>query len=256
MEITRRNVLLGATGGIIGGLPTITSQSVTSQSITSQPVVSPILPVQTKSSATLLPYGALRARDPNDVALWNKPHLDHCFVSIAPQHRVNSIAEAEDLFLSYAHDVFETTDPSGTQWAMANMTRSIMMTRAIRRQANYVALRSRRGFGNIVLMHPAMIAQIDRMDLVPPQYFQGVGEKHGRWERVGEVPKWNYRGSTVYCSDHLPMDEAFVLYRGHDYDAGAVALDYGGRLQLALQDDPSRYVTHIRFQQADLMSRL
>lgn len=164
---------------------------------------------------------------------------------------IANIDEAEDAFLSHAHVAIEVRPDGeeGGRW----------MAFAIRRQAAHVACRWRRGYGNVLLMHPDMIDVIGPDNFVTDEHFEGAGTRVGRWTRTAELPKWNHRGSTVFCSDHLPMNEAYVLYLGQmSHDAGAVLLDHGdGAFSMFTQGDDNvvgakadSYVTRIIFKEA------
>ena len=74
----------------------------------------------------------------------------------------------------------------------------------------------------------------------------------GAEDMADDMPKWDHIGSTVYCSPHLPTDEAYVVYAKALCDAGGILLSDAGHMGLAMQEvedmtGPQQYVTRIRF---------
>ena len=243
MEITRRTALLGAAGGLFGGLPVAASPSPVPLRPILPPQVSPFLPAQWGPVGYMMQF---READRSSVI-----NLD--IRAVTNGYAVATIDEAENAYLANSHVADEVWDASKShQYIHQPFTRGFWMACALRRQAAYVAYRGRRGYANIALMHPDMIEQIGGENLVDPAHFEGVGTVIGRWTRTAELPKWGNVGSTIYCSPHIAPDEAFVLYQAGFCDAGGILLNEDGRHKLIMQDvtamtGPHQYVTRVRF---------
>lgn len=93
---------------------------------------------------------------------------------------------------------------------------------AIRRQCAYVAQGCRRGFGNNVLMHPNLAAQIneelgtDRTEI-----------RVGRWFSKGKLRKFSNEGDIrIWCSDHMPEYTFIAYYKGKNkFDSAAILIE-------------------------------
>jgi hypothetical protein len=215
------------------------------------PQVSPFLPVQWGT------FGYVFQFLPTPVAIPDSGLFDYGVLRIKPQFAVRHVDEAENAYLASGHVVDEVWDArTSHRYAYQPFTKGVWMACTIRKNAALIAARGRRGYANIVLMHPAMVEQIGRENLVDPAQFEDAGSTLGRWTRTAEVPKSDLLGSTIWCASHLPTDEAFVIFTRGLVDAGGVLLNDGsGNLSLAMQavtdrTGPQQYVTRIRFSEA------
>jgi hypothetical protein len=243
MKMTRRTALLGAAitypAALTLPLPMF------------PPQVSPFLPAQWGPVGHILQY-----RKPDALQSFNVE-----IKKVTAGFTVANIDDAENAYLVGSHIADEVWDERAwrdrnTTWTNGvwhrPFTKGIWMACALRRQAALVAARGRRGYANIALMHPNMIEQIGRENLVDPAHFEGAGTIIGRWTRTAELPKWENVGSTIYCSPHLSPDEAYVLYVQHPVDAGGILLNDDGHDALIMQEvsmmtGPQQYASRVRF---------
>ena len=152
-------------------------------------------------------------------------------------HPVCSIEEAEDKLLDEAYCVTEPWDtlPFG-----------------LRRQAALVAARGRRGYANYFLMHPSMAYRIPLENWLDCERF--MFRPIGRWFEMGVMPKRDRWGSTVYVSEHLPENQAYVFYKTTSIDAPAMMLDKDCSLRLVIPSgvdilyNVCDYITKVTFE--------
>jgi len=194
-------------------------------------MLSPILPVQRGNIGYILQ----KIESDTGNGFWLN------FKSYHDGYAVNSIEQAEHAFLACAEIVDEIWEP--------RFARGFWMACALRRQGAYIARRSQRGFANLCLMHPHMIKEIyENNHLVTVS--SEAPKTIGRWTRALESFD---RKVVTYCADHLPTDEAYMLFVNGNADVGAIILedDQGNRkLIMQYQTDysgPNLYVTRVRF---------
>lgn len=155
-----------------------------------------------------------------------------------PQCRsVTSIEDAENRLFNMAHSATESWD---------------QLPFALRRQAALVANRGRRGYANQFLMHPSMAHRIHLENWLDGERF--MFRPVGRWFEMGVMPKRDRWGSTVYVSEHLPENEAYVFYKNSSADAPAMVLCNDDALVLAIPSgvdilhNVSHYITKVTFE--------
>lgn len=130
---------------------------------------------------------------------------------------VGSIYEAEDYLIGFADQI--QVDGSAADLAI---TISDAQTR--------IAGRSRRAYGNTVLLHPDLWTEIASLDCcqVLPDDDQ---KSYGRWTLVGQM----HHGASVFTSDVMSVDTCVVLYRDLNselLDGPAVLFDNSESMQL------------------------
>ena len=195
---------------------------------------SPFLHVQHDTRATLLQT----SRTPSDNGF-----MVQIIRSLPKSEQlVNSMQEAEDRFLSQARRVQEEEH---------------VFAFRLNAQSAYVATATRRGLGNIWLLHP------DRARMLPNGFFyeMSTGDftltpnacQKGRWWFYGGTPN-----KTIWCSSHLRENQAYVIYH-HDksqyVDGAAVVLYNQQQYYLVIPEtlttesicSVSNYVTEITF---------
>lgn len=147
-----------------------------------------------------------------------------------------TLEEAEDaLFASYTLDVPERTPEPHVMDAVIGDN---MMTNTIRinRVANLIAARTRRGMGNVALIHRSDLAKFTGAET--NWFVPAKGEDRiGRWTRVGEIN----HSITVWATDRLPPvlkpGYAFIGYRGGtEYDASGFIARWQGRYHIRTVD--------------------
>jgi hypothetical protein len=280
MKITRRAALLGAAGGMIGGLPIITHAS---------PVhpLSPLLPLLKGHLAGLLrrpPYPVYpEALAPFDIARYYNgnqtqpfdsaryysalpvmPPLEHYVVDSAIVGRsVESVFEAEDILLNYVPAIeyqlprlYAKYGPYFFPYGVDEYAAPAIL---LNRQCNLIAARTRHGCGNLALMHPETFDEIIRIQSCTSA-FADINEQPpvGRWNKMGVLNNT----LTLYTSDHMPAMEVVIMYRGTKdtingafHNAGAVLLDHDDRLTLIddvgnpnlMASSVANYISRVRF---------
>lgn len=148
-----------------------------------------------------------------------------------------SLDEAEDaLFAAFQIDVPERMPEPHLMDAVIGDN---MMTNTIRinRVANLIAARTRRGAGNVVLVHRDDVAKLSTPTtnwFVPAKrYDQTSAGRIGRWTQAGIIND----SITVWATDRLPPGlkpgYAFVGYRGRqEFDAPGIIARWQGRYHI------------------------
>jgi hypothetical protein len=194
-------------------------------------MLSPILPVQKGDTGYILQ----RTKREIGNGFWLN------FKAYRDGYVIKSIEQAENAYLACAEIADEIWEP--------RFAKGFWMACALRRQGAYIARRSRRGFANLCLMHPNMVRQIvqhNHLVTVSSEAPKAIG----RWTRSSESfdPK-----IVIYCADHLPTDEAYMLFVNGNADVGAIILENNqGNRKLIMQDQtecsgPDFYATRVRF---------
>lgn len=127
--------------------------------------------------------------------------------------KIRSIDDGENLFLSYANNMI--IDKSfynryGYNFCIFDVFNKV---------ANSIAVSSRRGKGNIILMHPEMYYELLRHKSYPDDLNSFIGYDNnftypymGRWKYEGSFV---YTNTKIYTSQHLNVDTVIITYKGN-----------------------------------------
>jgi hypothetical protein len=127
----------------------------------------------------------------------------------------------------------------------------------LNRQSNLIAMRTRRGAGNLAFMSPMTLNTLIAIQCSTSVFAWNNADDRtvGRWTNVGTMNN----NLTLYTSPHMPEMEVVTLYRGNGSDVGAVLLDRDDGLTLI--DDVGRadistssvsnYLTRVRFREPE-----
>ena len=101
-------------------------------------------------------------------------------------------------------------------------------------------------------MHPSMAYRIPLENWLDCERF--MFRPIGRWFEMGVMPKRDRWGSTVYVSEHLPENQAYVFYKTTSIDAPAMMLDKDCSLRLVIPSgvdilyNVCDYITKVTFE--------
>jgi hypothetical protein len=135
---------------------------------------------------------------------------------------VSGIDEAEDLFLkkvaSWTASATQTFNPDKIRGSGSNENDDFaVLPVLICRQANLIAARTRRGAGNVILVHPTRTRLFEESSsaaysrTTPPEIL-------GNWAEVGCINS----SISVYTSTKVPENRIIVVYKGPgEIDASA-----------------------------------
>ncbi len=144
---------------------------------------------------------------------------------------VESVDDAENRILAMAGTEARWIDMSGC--CGGDIPTSIIINRG----CNYVAARTRRGAGNVVLMNPVDVET--RVEASRHLQFEDKPTYVGRWEKVASMQEGQV---AIYQSADIPQGTMYVAYCNKSYektaDGPGVLLEREGQYALHLKTNP------------------
>lgn len=167
-------------------------------------------------------------------------------VTMADCQKVASVEEAEDLIIAAAEVRELDLSNDVPSFIGDNMWTVEGLPLQIKRAANIIAARTRRGYGQVALVSPAMLDT-----LLPLNGVEAVdGEQVGRWTEKALV----FESVKVYVGNSIPDDEIVIAYVGSSQliDGPGGVIEEGDQLGLYLLPNTSEALGNV----TDYISRL
>jgi hypothetical protein len=164
--------------------------------------ISPFFPIWNDPEAPMFSLWEKRKRIPMIMVRHQAKGTSISIDYFTPNLVFNSLYDAERHIISMAETAYE------------DISDLAVLPFAIRRQAAYVASRSRRGFANAVMMNQRLYNLLTSVeDLLPIKPEEPT--KLGYWTVGGSINKWGDSGLLVFISDVIADNEAVIMYSGH-----------------------------------------
>lgn len=153
---------------------------------------------------------------------------------------ITSVADAEDQIIELARSSPHVTYDFDLVQGTTEEDRLVVISILINRQANQIACRTRRGAGNVVLVHPRVTALLQKAStsaFCTNEPLEEHEEIVGRWRHVGKINNSLW----IYECDAMDPNGILVAYVGpstdETFDAPGAILEQNGVSSLFVAPD-------------------